>query len=193
MLRLCTLLTSGLLLGGFAPLGCGGASPAANTASTGTALGTFTLASDAGVDGGTLLTEYTCDGVGNSPELSWTNYPSGTKEFVVLMTTPAGPGDVGTTKWNWVLYGIPSTTTSLAKNTTGVGTLGAGSDGGTLAYEPPCSQGPGVKYYTFTVFALSASPSLPSSADQVTGEVLTQAISTLILGSASITLNYTRP
>ena len=58
------------------------------------------------------------------------------------MATPAGPGDEGTTKWNWVLYDIPATATGLAKNTTGVGTLGIGHTG-TAAYEPPCSQGSG--------------------------------------------------
>jgi phosphatidylethanolamine-binding protein (PEBP) family uncharacterized protein len=175
---------------------------AANSAGTNSVAGTvtvgpkttaFTLTSDVGLDGGTLPAEYTCDGVGLSPELSWANAPSGTKEFAVLMTTPAGPGDVGTTKWNWVLYGIPVTATGLARNTTGIGTAGVGSDGPTLGYQPPCSQGPGIKYYTFTVYALSGSPSLPSAPDQVTGAVLTQAISSITLGSASITLNYTRP
>jgi len=106
-----------------------------------------------------------------------------------MMTTL--PGD-GTTKWSWVLYGIPATTSSLDKNTTGVGTPGITSRS-TMAYEPPCSQGPGAKRYTFTVYALSESPQLPDAADQVTGEVLTQAISSITIGSASLSLSYTRP
>jgi len=101
------------------------------------------------------------------------------------------PGD-GTTKWSWVLYSIPGTTTSLAKNSTGVGILGVGSRGPTLAYEPPCSQGPGAKLYTFTLYALSESPQLPA-ANQVTGDVLTSAISSITIGSASLNLSYTRP
>ena len=151
--------------------------------------GSFALSSDAGVDGGMLPVDYTCDGADSSPALSWSNAPAGTKEFALMMITL--PGD-GTTKWSWVLYGIPAGTTSLAKNSSGVGIAGVGSHGATMAYEPPCSQGPGAKLYTFTLYALSASPELPT-ADQVTGEVLTQAISTITINSASLNLSYTRP
>ena len=99
----------------------------------------------------------------------------------------------GTTKWNWVLYSIPATTTGLAKNSTGVGIPGVGSNGPSMAYQPPCAQGPGPKLYTFTLYALSASPILPGAADQVTGAVLTQAISSITLASVSLNLSYTRP
>ncbi len=149
----------------------------------------FLLTNDVGV-GGTLPAEYTCDGTGSSPALSWSNAPEGTKEFALMMTTL--PGD-GTTKWNWVLYSIPGTTTSMAKNSSGVGILGTGSHGTTMAYDPPCSQGPGPKLYTFTLYALSESPQLPAAASQVTGEVLSNAISSITLGSTSLNLSYTRP
>jgi phosphatidylethanolamine-binding protein (PEBP) family uncharacterized protein len=152
--------------------------------------GSFSLTSNVGVDGGTLPTDYTCDGAGFSPALSWSNVPAGIKEFALIMTTL--PGD-GTTKWSWVLYNIPGTTTSLIKNSTGVGILGLGSRGPTMSYEPPCSQGPGAKLYTFTLYALSESPQLPSAANQVTGDVLTKAISSITIGSASLNLSYTRP
>jgi phosphatidylethanolamine-binding protein (PEBP) family uncharacterized protein len=107
-----------------------------------------------------------------------------------MMTTL--PGD-GTTKWNWVLYGIPATVSSLDRNSSGIGTPGVGSDGPRAAYQPPCSQGPGAKLYTFTLYALTASPSLPALASQVTGPVLTAAIANITAGSASLKLTYTRP
>jgi phosphatidylethanolamine-binding protein (PEBP) family uncharacterized protein len=172
---------------GAALSGCG--STAAPT-SPSTTSAPFTLTSAAGADGGTLPAEYTCDGAGSSVPLSWTNAPAGTKEFALLMTTL--PGD-GTTKWNWVLYAIPGTATGLPKNSAGVGTPGVGSDGPTMAYQPPCSQGPGAKRYTFTLYALSASPSLTVPANQVTGAVLTSAIAPVTLGSAALSLSYTRP
>lgn len=150
----------------------------------------FTLASDVGIDGGTLPTEYTCDGNGSTPALSWSNEPIGTLEYALMMTTL--PGD-GTTRWNWVLYHIPATTTGLAKNVSGVGTLGTGGHGTTMAYDPPCSQGPGPKVYTFTLYALSGSPSLTVSPEEVTGEVLTNAISSMIIGTAALNLSYSRP
>jgi phosphatidylethanolamine-binding protein (PEBP) family uncharacterized protein len=152
-------------------------------------IGTFVLTSSAGTSSGTLPAEYTCDGAGATPALSWTGAPAGTKEFALMMTTlPAG----GSTRWNWVLYGIPGTTTGLAKNSTGVGTTGTGSHGTVMQYDPPCSQGPGAKVYTFTLYALSASPALPLSADKVTGPVLTSAITPVTLGKASFSLSYTR-
>lgn len=151
--------------------------------------GSFTLTSSAGVNGGTLPAAYTCDGSGSTLPLAWSNPPAGTKEFALLMTTL--PGD-GTTKWNWVLYGIPSTTSSLAKDTFLVGTLGVGSDGPGTVYDPPCSQGPGAKLYTYTLYALSASPSFSVPTSQVTGQMVTDAISGSTLGSASLNLSYTR-
>ena len=152
--------------------------------------GTFLLTSDASVDGYTMPAEYTCDGSGTTPALSWSGTPADTKEFALIMTTL--PGD-GSTKWNWVLYNIPGTVTSLAKNSSGVGTTGTGNHGTVMIYDPPCSQGPGAKIYTYTLYALSASPSLPATADQVTGPVLTNAISSITLGKASYNLSYSRP
>ena len=137
---------------------------------------------------GYLPVEYTCDGAGYSPAMFWSNVPQGTKAFALMMTTL--PGD-GTTLWNWVLYGIPENVAGLSKNSSGVGIPGMSSHG-SMAYAPPCSKGPGAKLYTFTLYALSASPQLPA-AEEVTGDVLTQAISTITLASASLNLSYTRP
>ena len=154
------------------------------TASTG-----FSLTSTVAAEGGTLSDDYICDGTGSSPALSWSNPPAGTKEYALLMSTL--PGD-GTTKYNWVLYSIPVGINSLAKNTFGIGTNGPGSDGAAQAYQPPCSQGPGAKQYTFKLYALSGSPSVSSDSSKVTGDVLTSAISSLTLGTATLNLNATR-
>ena len=150
--------------------------------------GTLTLSSSAFVEGGALPVEYTCDGARNSPPLSWSAIPTGTAELALMMTTLAPDG----LKWNWVLYGIPSSTTSLEKNSTGIGTLGRTSDGPLLAYSPPCSQGPGAKTYTFTLYSLSAPPVLGVPASQVTGAVLTAAIADRTLASSQLNVSYTR-
>ena len=150
----------------------------------------FTVVSSAGQNGGQLPVAYTCDGTGSTLPLAWSNAPAGTKEFAVMMTTL--PGD-GTTKWNWVLYRIPVNTTSLVKDSFLIGTLGLGSDGPGTVYNPPCSQGPGAKLYTYTVYALSDSPTFSVPANQVNGQMLTDAISSLKLGSATLNLSATRP
>jgi len=148
----------------------------------------FALMSAVATEGGNLPADYTCDGTGSTPELSWTNVPAGTREFAMLMTTLPKDGGL---KWNWVLYNIDGAVRTLKKDAFSVGTLGVGSDGPMAAYQPPCSQGPGTKLYTWTLYALSGTPQLPANTT-VTGDVLTKAIASLTLGSASLTLGYDR-
>ena len=149
--------------------------------------GLFSLVSAAAV-AGTLPADYTCDGAGSTPALAWSNAPAGTTEFALLMSTL--PGD-GTTRYNWVLHGIPASKASLAKDSYGVGTLGVGSDGPTVAYQPPCSQGLGEKAYTLTVYALSASPVLLLSG-AVSGAALATAMLPITLGTAALSLSHNR-
>lgn len=151
--------------------------------------GPFTLTSSRFADGGTLPVDFTCDGAGTSPPLAWSGVPAGTVELALLMTTLAKDG----LKWNWVLYGLPPTPAALAAGSNGGGTCGLTSDGPNLAYSPPCSQGPGAKTYTFTLYALSARPTLPAQPSQVTGAMLTDAISTITLAKSELSVSYTRP
>jgi phosphatidylethanolamine-binding protein (PEBP) family uncharacterized protein len=179
---------------------CGGGVDSATTAATGTttttadpittpSTGSFALTSSAFAEGGTYASTYTCDGARSTPPLAWANAPAGTKAFVLLMKTQP---DSSSTKWNWVLYNIPSTTTALSANTSGVGTLGAADDGAGTAYAPPCSQGPGAKTYTFTLYALSALPTLSTTVGANTGAVVTAAIASLKLGAAALSVTATR-
>jgi len=78
--------------------------------------------------------------------------------------------------------------TSLAEATT-VGAAGVSTDGPDLRYYPPCSSGPGEKTYTFTLYALSGVPTFTAP---VTGKVLTDTISPLIIGSSQVNVTYTR-
>lgn len=171
--------------------GAGAASPAVSvTPTAGPSSGSgFVLTSAAAKDGGSMPADYTCDGTGSTLPLAWSGAPAGTKEFALMMTTL--PGD-GTTKWNWVLYHIPATTGRLVKDSFLVGTLGVGSDGPGMVYNPPCSQGPGAKVYRYTLYALSdaVAPGVPEA--QVTGDVLTKAIAPLTLGTASLSTSFAR-
>jgi formylglycine-generating enzyme required for sulfatase activity len=106
-----------------------------------------------------------------------------------MYTIPA-PGE---SHWYWVLYDIPASVHGLAKNVSGVGTLGNNSVNGKTAYAPPCSQGPGSKSYTYTLYALSAAPQFTVPASQVSREVLLAAIKDRVLASAELHVTYTRP
>ncbi|MBS2015037.1 MAG: YbhB/YbcL family Raf kinase inhibitor-like protein [Deltaproteobacteria bacterium] len=148
----------------------------------------FVLTSTAFVDKGTLPVRFTCDGDGVSPPLAWGGAPPGTVGYALLMTTLAKDG----LKWNWVLYDLSSSVRALTEASAGVGTAGLTSDGPNLAYSPPCSQGPGAKTYTFTVYALSGAPTLPADPHAVTGAVLETAIEPLTLAKSALSVSYTR-
>jgi len=145
------------------------------------------LSSPAFTEGGSLPPEYTCDGTGTSPPLEWTGVPSGTRELALLVTTVAKDG----LKWNWVLWAIPPETPGLSAGS-GVGTAGLTSDGPALAYSPPCSQGPGAKTYTFTLYALSDHPTLPARPREVTGAALTDAIRASTIAKSELDVSYAR-
>ncbi len=148
---------------------------------------TFTVTSPVLTDGSELPALYTCDGDSVSPPIAWTGAPAGTASYAVLMDHQPGPGDF---KWYWVMYDIDPSITSIAEAST-VGTVGT-NEHDFLGYEPPCSQGPGAKEYTFHVYALSAAPTFTVAASAVDRAALLEAIEPLIIDSASLSVTYAR-
>jgi Raf kinase inhibitor-like YbhB/YbcL family protein len=148
---------------------------------------TFILTSPDVIDGGTLPVEYTCDGSGSTLALTWSGAPEGTQSYAVIMHHIAPE----TIHWYWVLYDIPSSVTSLPKNTSGVGTLGNNINNERNEYSPPCSKGPGDKEYIYTVYALSAQPQVTTT--PVNRAVMLKAIKDITLASAELHVVYARP
>jgi Raf kinase inhibitor-like YbhB/YbcL family protein len=149
----------------------------------------FVLSSpEIGVDS-LLPSVYACDGASATLPLAWSGAPEKTLSFAVIMHHVASPVDV---HWYWVLYNIPASINSLPRNVSGIGTLGTNSVNDKTEYAPPCSQGPGTKAYTFTVYALSQNPSLSVTPENVTREVLLNAIEGITLSSAKMTVYYSR-
>jgi Raf kinase inhibitor-like YbhB/YbcL family protein len=136
-----------------------------------------------------LPMDFTCDGSSASLPLEWSGEPAGTVSYAVIMHHVASPTDV---HWYWVFYNIPSSVHSIPRNVSGIGTLGTNSVNGRNAYAPPCSQGPGLKSYTITVYALSANPVISSSDVKVTRDVLLAAIKDITLASSKIRVSYAR-
>ena len=136
-----------------------------------------------------LPEEYTCDGASATLPLEWSGYPDATKWFALIMFTVASPTDI---HWYWVLYNIPGSVDSLVKNVTGIGTLGNNSLNDKTGYSPPCSKGPGFKYYVYTIYALSDSVTFTVPSSAVSMSVLQDAIKNITLSSASLTVKYSR-
>jgi Raf kinase inhibitor-like YbhB/YbcL family protein len=114
--------------------------------------------------GGKLTNKYVfngfgCTGENNSPALTWSNPPAGTKSFVVTMYDPDAP--TGSGWWHWVVANIPASATGLAANAgkSGGPALPSGAvqsrtDFGAPGYGGPCPP-PGKPHrYIFTVRAL---------------------------------------
>ncbi len=150
----------------------------------------FTLTSPDVVEGGNLPAEYTCDGISSTLPLNWSSAPVDTASYAVVMHHVDPEGLI---KVYWVVYDIPADITSLAKNTSGIGTLGLNTLNDQQAYAAPCSQGPGDKTYTYTVYALSAEPQFSVPASQVTRDVLLAAMQGITLDTAQLNVVYSRP
>jgi len=136
-----------------------------------------------------LPIDYTCDGISATLPLEWTGAPEKTVSFAVIMHHVASPTEV---HWYWVLYNIPADVNTLAQNVSGIGALGTNSVNDRTEYSPPCSQGPGIKAYTYTVYALSQNVSLSVAPELVTREVLLNAIEGITLSSSKMTVYYSR-
>lgn len=134
-------------------------------------------------NGGNIDKKFTCDGLDVSPQLAWTNAPSGTKSFALLVDDPDAP--VG--NWNhWTMWNIPASSHSLPENVPKEAKLPDGSEQGLndfkkAGYNGPCPP-PGKPHrYYFKLFALNASLDLKSNASKreleagMKGHILAQA------------------
>lgn len=125
---------------------------------------TFTLAS---ADlGGQFTNQFVagnfgCNGSNQSPELHWTNAPTGTKSFAVTMYDPDAP--TGSGFWHWVVTDIPASVNQLKagagntqNNLTPTGSLQSINDTGATGYQGPCpGEGESPHRYVITVYALN--------------------------------------
>lgn len=161
----------------------------------------FTLSSPAFSDDGALPLKYaggtSCGkdsrGGNISPPLAWSNPPSGTKSFAVIMIDPDGRRGLGSV--HWVAYGIPASRTDLKEGegspASETGIVDGKNSRGTLGYTGPC--GPPVDaahHYVIDVIALDIPPGALKSG--LGRDELLMAIAGHSLGPASLVVRYHR-
>jgi Raf kinase inhibitor-like YbhB/YbcL family protein len=180
--------------------GTGGTTVDAGT-DTGLA-GAFALTSSAFTEGMEIPLQYKCAnvnpvGMNQSPPLSWTPGPAGTKSYALTLNHEAGDNSA-----HWALWDIPVSTTSVAANVEHVAmpSLPAGAkqamqnlDGFTgIGYQGPCPQAVGARQtYRFTVWALGVATLGGVTSASTTAAVQT-AIKNAALTNGSATLRGTQ-
>lgn len=161
---------------------------------TATVSKSMTLSSPDFKDGGNLPIDFTCDGKGISPSLSWSNIPENAQTLVVIMDTipgPLRPGEVDIGKHFYLtIFNIPTTVSSISAGATNIGAFGQNFQGKQLGYTPPCSQGPGSKKYSIYLYALSSK--LTIAAANATENSLIAAMNGKVISTSEMSVFYSR-
>jgi Raf kinase inhibitor-like YbhB/YbcL family protein len=173
--------------------GCGGSGQSGGKAPPSMAArqpSSLYISSNGFTDGQTLPAEYTCDGAGRSPPLTWSDAPQDTQSFALLVEDADAPK--GTFR-HWGVYNIPAATHELAAGAAENGESGfrqTKNDFGTTGYGPPCPPKSDRPHrYRFRLLALDIAqlPGSPSDA-----KALLDATDGHVLGSAELTALYGR-
>jgi Raf kinase inhibitor-like YbhB/YbcL family protein len=116
-----------------------------------------------------VFNSFGCRGGNVSPQLAWSNAPTGTKSFALLVHDPDAP--TGSGWWHWVVYNIPADATSIAadagnpaKGLMPAGAVQGRTDFGTPGYGGPCPPPGKPHHYYFRLYALKV-PKLDLPAD----------------------------
>lgn len=154
----------------------------------------FKLTSTSVLAGDSIPARFTCDGANESPPLSWTGAPEGTRSFALIVDDPDAPGG---TFVHWVIYNIPATADSLPQGiATGVRVPELGearqAENGftkTLGYGGPCPpKGPAHNYH-FRLFALDRTLDVNAPASR---DAVVKAMNDHTLGHTQLVAPYSR-
>jgi len=79
---------------------------------------TLTLTSPAFADGGSIPSQFTCQGKDVSPALAWSGAPAGTRSFALVVDDPDAPDPKAPkmTWVHWVLYDLPAGASGLPES-----------------------------------------------------------------------------
>ena len=128
----------------------------------------LTMTTTAWPDGGIIPIKFSQAGEQLSPELKWTNVPTGTVSFVINMIDPDVAIQRGTeTQPHWVFWNIPGTAVGIPEGIKPGGELPDGSrqiSATGLQYRGPGAAATGpMHHYTFELYALDIKLDIPAS------------------------------
>lgn len=130
-----------------------------------TSSGTLTLIVDSLSPGSALPEVYTCKGVSESPEVSWSIIPAGTKSLVLILEDPDAPAGMFT---HWLVYNIPPGPGELVRAQPNAKVLSneaqqGESSTGFRGYSAPCPPIGTTHRYIFRFYALDSYLALPTA------------------------------
>lgn len=142
----------------------------------------MTLTSSDFSNGQPIPAQFSCEGPGTSPELSWSNVPAGAQTLALVVRDPdaASPGFV-----HWIVYDIPASSSGLAQGAESSGALPSDAQEGTNSkgvkgWTAPCPPS-GTHHYHFELYALDdkvptmATPTEPALVSAMRGHILAKA------------------
>jgi Raf kinase inhibitor-like YbhB/YbcL family protein len=145
--------------------------------------GALKLTSPAFEHEGNIPVKYTCEGSNVSPVLEWSEAPSNTKSFALIVDDPDAPGKV----WvHWILFNIEPTINRLEEGGKGDFSTGATDFNGAQTYGGPCPPS-GEHGYQFTLYALDTKLNLNNG---ITKEQLINAMHGHILAKTTLIGRY---
>jgi len=141
-----------------------------------------------------FLSQYTCDGTGESPPIGVESVPGPTES--VAVTVESGRTAI-IEPVLWTLWNVPADRRGIPSglpNRATVASLGGARqgqpEGGNPGYESPCPSPGQTKEYRFQVYALDSTLSVPGGAKH---DDAMDAISAAALASQRFVLTYERP
>ena len=191
MRKVWLFLTSFLLLISLAAFGCAQPAPPEEKALPEGGNMSFSITSTAFADGAEIPVKYSCDGENVSPPLDWSEVPTGTASFALILDDPDAPVGVFT---HWVIFNLPPDTRGLPEaavkdSQVASGALQGKSGSGKIGYFGPCPPRGTPHHYRFTLYALDKSLDLAAGA---TKDQVLQAMEGHILAQSQLTGIYQR-
>jgi len=151
----------------------------------------LSVSSTAFQEGESIPAQYSCQGQDISPPLAWSEPPSGTRSFALIVYDPDAPVGVFT---HWVLFNLPADSRELpeavpTKPQLANGALQGKNDFDKIGYRGPCPPPGSPHRYRFTLYALDQALDLKSGA---TRKQVLEVMSGHVLAQGQLTGTYQR-